>query len=274
LGYFPYAYGVFVAPYISPQAAKICSEEGVGYVDLAGNCRLAFGRVFIRQKGGPNPFTQRRDLRSLYSSKATRVLRVLFNNPGRRWKLQALADEAQVSLGHVANVKKLLADREWIRNEPEGFLLTEPQALLAEWTENYNYRRHRISDFYSLKTAPEIEAILAETSQQEGIKYALTGFSGAARVAPFVRYQRVTAYVQDSVERIAQLLGLRKVSSGANVSLWLPYDEGVFYAAQDYNGDKVVSPVQLYLDLQGFRGRGEEAANSLFEEVIKPQWQR
>src|SRR3972149_8046022 len=39
---YPSAYGVFIAPYISSQAADICSQEGIGYGDLAGNCRLVF----------------------------------------------------------------------------------------------------------------------------------------------------------------------------------------------------------------------------------------
>lgn len=34
----PDIYGVFAAPYISPQAAEICIKENVGYLDLAGNC--------------------------------------------------------------------------------------------------------------------------------------------------------------------------------------------------------------------------------------------
>jgi len=57
------------------------------------------------------------------------------------------------------------------------------------------------------------------------------------------------------------------------VSLLTPYDEGVFYATRDCEGIRVVSPIQLYLDLHGFRGRGEEAAKVLLEEVITPQWQ-
>jgi hypothetical protein len=34
------AYGVFIAPYISPDAAAVCKEAGIGYLDLAGNCLL------------------------------------------------------------------------------------------------------------------------------------------------------------------------------------------------------------------------------------------
>src|SRR5438876_582769 len=88
---FPGAYGVFVAPYIAPQAAEICEREGIGHLDLAGNCLLSFGQVYIRQEGKPNPFARKRDLRSLYSPKAERVLRLLLSHPGRRWRVEALA---------------------------------------------------------------------------------------------------------------------------------------------------------------------------------------
>ena len=47
---------------------------------------------------------------------------------------------------------------------------------------------------------------------------------------------------------------------------------GVYYGAKDIDGVRVVSPVQVYLDLRGFRGRGEEAAVKLLDEVIRPRW--
>ena len=110
----PDAYGVFAAPYISPKVAQVCMDEGIGYMDLAGNCHLSFGQVYIEKRGNPNPFTDKRDLRSLYSPKSTRILRVLLSNPKTAWRLQRLAAAAGVSLGLVAKVKSLLADREWI----------------------------------------------------------------------------------------------------------------------------------------------------------------
>ena len=114
---YPDYYGVFVAPYISPRSAEICSQEGIGYLDFAGNCRLSFGKIYIERKGTENPFAERRDLRSLYSPKASRILRVLLNDPKRVWKVEGLAEEADVSLGLVSKVKALLRDREWITAE-------------------------------------------------------------------------------------------------------------------------------------------------------------
>jgi len=268
----PGLYGVFAAPYISPRTAEICVQEKIGYLDLAGNCRLTFGQVYIEQQGSPNPFAQKRDLRSLYSPKAARVLRVLLTDPKKPWRVQALAEEAEVSLGQVSNVKRLLEDREWLGSSEAGLLLKDPRSLLVEWAENSNYRKNVSRNYYTLKSIAEIEADLANACEEESIQYALTGFSGAARYAPSVRYQRAMAYVSRDVESIAKILSLKEVTSGANVTLFIPYDEGVLYGARPIDRMCIASPVQVYLDLLGVKGRGEEAAKAILDEVIRRSW--
>jgi len=269
-------YPVFIAPYIAPTAAAICDQYQVGYLDLAGNCRLTFDQVFIRREGFPNPSVQKRDLRSLYSPKAERVLRVLLTAGKRSWRMQQLADEAAVSLGQVANVKKLLSDREWIDSEEAGFRLrsldTAVLPLITEWAKNYRIERSITRDYYSLQPIPVMEAEAAEASRRIGVRLAFSGFSGAVRFAPAVRYQRVTAYVLGEVLPLMDRLGLKPVSTGANVTLIEPYDEGVLYGTREVEGAPVVCPVQLYLDLSRTKGRGEEAASAILEEVIKPTW--
>jgi hypothetical protein len=270
---FPDSYSVFMAPYISPQAADICLKDGVGYIDFAGNSYLSFGQVYIEQTGRPNPFKTKRDLTSLYSPKASRVLRVLMNNPGRTWKIQDLANEAGVSFGQIANVKKLLLDREWVVRK-DGFSLIEPWKLLEEWSNAYTYRKNEVRSFYSLQSIPEIEAHLARVCGEKGMEYALTGFSGAARFTPAVRYNRAMAYVSTMPEMMAPLLDLKEVESGANLMLLGPYDEGVYSGTQVIDDIRIVSPVQIYLDLKSYKGRGEEAAEALLRDVIKPKWLR
>ena len=268
----PSAYAVFAAPYISPQAADFCRREGIGYVDLAGNCLLSFDGVYVQREGRPTPFAEKRDLRSLYSPKAERVLRVMLVNPRRRWKVQALAGEAGVSLGHAHNVKKFLTDREWLSITSDGFALSQPGQVLAEWAQNYQPSRNQKLTYYSMQPNNQIEAELAQVCHKREVPYALTGFSGAARLAPAVRYQRVMAYVATGVTETAADLALKEVTSGANVHLLAPYDEGVLYRARDMDGIQIATPVQVYLDLQGLRARGGEAAQFLLEQVIRPTW--
>ncbi len=269
---FPDAYGIVMAPYIATQAAEICLKDGFGYADLAGNCRISFDQVFISKEGKENRFSRKRDLRSLYSPKAERVLRQLFSAPIRSWKMQLLAKEADVSLGQVANVKRLLLEREWIEPGGDGFRLTVPDKLLAEWSENYDFDRNTVREYYSLLSAANLESKLADYCKQKNLRYALAGFSSAARFAPMVRYQRAMAYISGNNDEIASRLELKSVASGANVSLVEPYDDGVFNGAETRDTVKVTSPLQTYLDLCRIKGRGEEAAEFLKEKVMQPTW--
>jgi len=222
--------------------------------------------------GHPNIYARKRDLRSLYSPKASRLLRVLLNNPKRVWKIKDLAKEAEVSFGQVSNVKKLLADREWLVSDSDGIVLKQPQEVLIEWAENYDFRKSLVSDYYSLEDSVTIEEKLAIVCRQQDLAYALTGISGAARLAPAVRSPRIMAYVSTITKEIITGLGIKEVGSGANVTLLIPYDEGVYYGMKEIRGINIVSPVQLYLDLKSYKGRGEEAAQVLLERIIQPSW--
>jgi len=48
-----------------------------------------------------------------------------------------------------------------------------------------------------------------------------------------------------------------------------PYDEGVLYGIQTIEGLKVVSDIQLYIDLYKYPARGREQAEFLKKERIK-----
>ncbi len=265
--------GVVAAPYISPESARICSEAGVGYVDLSGNGRLTFDQVYIEKKGQPNRFAEKRDLRTLYSPRAERILRVLLQNPEERWKQQALESEADVSLGLVYNVKRMLLDREWIMVEKDGFHLNNPLALLLEWEKNYMFSRSTPTEYYSMDSVSENEQKIAEVCRREELVYAFTGFTAAAQRAPHVKYQRVYVYVGGDVQLIAKRLNLKEVSSGANVVFLNPYDNGLFYGREKLDVISVVSAIQNYLDLMKIPMRGEESAEFLLQTVLKARWQ-
>jgi len=268
----PDAYFVFIAPYISPRAAEICESEGIGYLDLSGNCLLSFDKVFIQKTGCPNQFKEKRDLKSLYAPKAERILRVLLCNPGKKWNIKELAAESGVSLGQASNVKRMLFDRELISGKRGGFSLKDPLALLREWAENYDYRKNVVQEFYSFKSVTDIENALAAHCNYRKTKYALTGFSGAARIEPAVRYKKAMVYAADLAKEDFSAISLKAVKSGGNLLLFTPYDDGVFYGSSTVNEIQVASEIQLYLDLQGFRGRGEEAAEVLFERIVEKAW--
>src|SRR5256886_8206431 len=106
----PEAYPVAAAVYIGPQSARILTNHNLGYVDLSGNCYLAFGNVLIEKEGKRNVRPSVRPLRSLFAPRATRVIRVLLVEPARAWRLEEPAHAAEGSLGHAHNVLKPLEE--------------------------------------------------------------------------------------------------------------------------------------------------------------------
>jgi hypothetical protein len=73
----PSAYPIVAAPYVSPQSAALVRRNNCGYVDLVGNCYLAFDNVLIQKEGRPNTGLIRRPLKTLFAPRATRVVRAL-----------------------------------------------------------------------------------------------------------------------------------------------------------------------------------------------------
>lgn len=269
---YPGAYGVVAAPFISSRSAQILASEGIGYMDLAGNCRMEFGNVYIRVEGNKNPDPERRRLKSLFAPKASRIDHALLLNPGKAWKIPEMALEVRVSIGEVHKVFRALLDQEWAERIPEGFRLTSPRQLLDDWSADYNYRKNGVQGFHSLEDTDVLASKLAVYCRHRKTRFALALFSGAERLAPYTRQNRLFAYVEEGMDELREALSLKTVASGPNVTLMIPYDEGVFYGSRTVDGLPVASPVQLYLDLMSYRGRGEEAASFLREKEIEPAW--
>ena len=269
-------HGVFAATFISKESQQICRENGIGFIDLAGNCLFAFDNVYLSIEGRPNPYPSTRPLKSVFSTKSTRALRILLCNPRKEWFVKDLANEANISLGQASNIKQRLLGFEFIEETGSGkdlkFKLKNPESLLRKWSDNYSYRKNKIRNFYSLDDVRALENKMIYYFKENGISYGFTLTSGASRVAPFLRYNTIFAYVKDDIDRLTKDLNLKEVTSGPNVSILEPYDEGVLYGLQEFDGTNVVSDIQLYLDLKSYKGRGEEAAEFLYEQRLRKLW--
>jgi hypothetical protein len=266
------AYGLVIAPSFTPQAIKICRQEGVGYLDYSGNCLINFDFVFINKTGRATAVARRKNFRSWYSPRVERILRTIFMHPRRVWKIRELALEAHVTAGQAFAIKRHLAERGWLEEFKHGFALARPDLLLDEWSENYLPGRNVEKTFTSSHTVVEIEAMLASVCQEQIIPYALNGFSAAMRFDPLFHYDRVSAYVLSDLSKVISALQLTETSGRGNVSLWIPYDEGVLRGAEQFDHAKITSPIQTYLDLIGQEGRGEKLAGYIWQHFMHAKW--
>ena len=267
---FPSAYPVAVAQYIGAQSGTLLKRNGIGYLDLSGNCHLSFENVLIEKTGKPNAQPSTRPLKSLFAPRATRVVRVLLVDPQHMWRLEELGKAADVSLGHAHNVVKRLEQLAWVsRDENQRIQLARPGDLLDAWVDSYTYRRNDTGAFFSAdRITRKVIGELARVAHTEGRRYAFTLHAGAALIAPNMRFPAIHCYVEGNPAPLVRALGLRSGEGEGNVYLMAPYDEGVFYAPLTKGGLPVVSLPQLYADLYHYERRGREQATHLRREAM------
>src|SRR5262249_32101472 len=146
----PDAYPMAVSQYISPQSAALLKRNGLGYLDLSGNCYLSFGNVLVEKEGKPNLRPSTRPLKSLFAPRATRVVGVLLAAPKHVGRPEERAKPAEVSLGHAHNVVKRLEELSWVeRGEHQRIQITRAGDLLDAWVDSYSYRLNPTEAYYS-----------------------------------------------------------------------------------------------------------------------------
>lgn len=261
---------VLIAPFLSATAQEMCREQGVGFLDLEGNVRLAFDAVFIERAVASKPAVERRELKSLFKPKSAQVLTTMLRDPPRTWRVTELAEVADVSLGHVSNVRSGLLDHEWGQTSPQGLSLADPDRLLDAWRDGYEPPAGQRLRFYTTLHGGAFEEAarrILHAGSDKG-RAIFASFSAADWLAPFARTGTQFFYADEhGLERLRTALGLLAPAKGENVVVTVPEDEGIFRDAVEPAPGAVCSGlVRTYLDLSAAGERGQEAAEHLRRE--------
>lgn len=267
----PTAQPVFIAPFLSKETRTICEEQGVNYLDLAGNVRIAFDGVYIEREAAGNPFKEKREFRTLFSPKSGQVLKTLLRDPERRWRMAELADAAQVSLGLVSNVKTALTDQDWVRTDENGFGLSKPGQLLDEWRDQYRGVGGSVLQFYTTLHGTRLNDTVRDLMKGFDKPHAaLASYTAAEWYTPYTRVGLDLFYAdQQGLDRLTEALKLSPAMKGGNVTVtYLHYDMPVVDAERRGPDLWCTSAVQTYLDLWISGERGREAADFLRKECL------
>ena len=276
---------VLAAPSISPRMAEICERHGWSWFDLAGNHRLDVPGLLRLQSVGAEPTHRRpRPTANLSTPEASRVIRALLapEHGEKRWTQRDMQKECEpkVSLGLVNKVVRYLHDEAFVeRVEAGGFRLVDPVKLLFAWREAYRFDRQERRGYFTLLQGTRLRDALARLGAQTGGYAAYAAFSAAEFQAPHVRQPKTWLYVREhEVSKFEELVEAKPVESGENLVFLIPNDDGVFFLSDGgILGDhrmRCTNPAQTYVDLYHCGGRGEEAADALLEQRLKPEWKR
>ena len=281
-----HAIPVLIAPYLTTEAQALCREYDVGFLDFEGNAHLVFEGIFVERQVASRPAAERRELRSLFKPKSAQVLRLMLREPKRAWRVTELGDAAEVSLGHISNVRSGLLNREWAQLSDGGMFLSNPDALLDAWRKAYEPPVGRRYAFYTTLHGASFEDVmrgLQPVAASRGLfdnvvhripsgLIALASFSAAQWLAPYGRTSTHYFYAdEEGFDRLHSALKLSAVSKGENVVVTVLDEPGVFHdSIEPAPGVICTGYVQTYLDLSNAGERGREAADHLRREKL--QW--
>jgi len=270
---------VLAARHVSPRLAEICAERGWSWFDLAGNCKINVpGHLYLERSGNKSVAPKKISGANLGSNSAASVLRALMiTSHDGFWSQRELqsACKPSVSLGLVNKVVRHLRNEGYLtEDEKGGYALRDAVQLLQAWLSAYRFDRVKQIRCFTLLRADEIENRLVSLNASGERCVAYAAFSAAEIQAPAVRQSKKWfAVLRDNVKDVMNALEAKIVDSGDNIVLLVPPDEGMLVEAEE-RGKKLACthPIQTYLDVSKQSGRGQEAAEAIVDQCLKPEW--
>lgn len=210
-----------IAPLLSPQAQAFCIQNGIDFLDLAGNVfinvpgKFTLQRNGMRARGQSSTASENARSVNVFSGRFSRVLRVLLENP-KSWTVTEIARELEaesnrfnerlpgahvdftISQGSISKAVAGLEEQLGVRRRGTAAIVAEPQRLLQEWAEKYKERyRWRLRS--SFQTGNPFGRDLAAIANGIGPMiqgaYAFSGAIATTSNAPFVDIDVVDVFV-------------------------------------------------------------------------------
>jgi len=206
--------------------------------------------------------------RSLFRDKSTLILREMLHTPDREWKVRELVKKCRISIGLISRTLSFLDKLGFVERVNRGRIgytrLIKKKELLELWVKNYDFSLNKVQSFYSPdeKILEKVRNFFREKGLDEF--YALTLHIGANFITCYMLAEDVYIYLNHRsfykiVSEMQDRILLKQLVRGGNVHFVYPYyTNSVFHNVRKITKYRVVSNLQLYLDLYNFAPRGRE----------------
>jgi hypothetical protein len=269
---------VIVGHHFSRQALEELDSADANYMDDRHlRVRLQSPAMLIRLHDAAVPRPERSKNALRLSGAAGGVALALLSDPGREWKVSALAVEGRVALGTAQNTVVSLESEGLLERQGKGPAtrrrVTDAGALLDHYARDAAADRKVLARGFVLNdgTLQTMRAASQRLSAAEqGAQAWFTGIAAAQLVAPHVTTVRTfEAWVITSArpDFILDSLGAMPVEEGANLVIMRGHPS-VCVGSEYRNGIPVVSVFRMYADALADPARGEEQADHLRETAI------
>ena len=255
---------LFITRYVNPQMAEQLHEDGIEFIDTAGNAFINQPPVYIFVKG--NRLTEAAGqvpVKRAFKAAGLRMIYYFLCNPGFENKTyREIAAATDVALGTVDWTMKELKELGFlIEMGKKGLKLAQKETLLQRWVTAYpeQLRPKQFLGRYRGQHDWWLQKRLDPQKAQWG------GEIAAARLTQYLKPELITIYA--TTQHLNQLLldnRLKKDNTGDVEIL-----ERFWKPAEDQQHDDLVHPVLVYADLLATGNqRNLETAKMVYEQHI------
>jgi hypothetical protein len=252
-----------------PRGFSDAAEEfGLSYLDLNGNGRVvAPGFVYSSNAAGGRPRGGRVPQTSPYAPKASRVVRTLLSDPERPWTLADLAERTGADPGNTHRALRTLVGDGYVERHEDRYTTSDPAGLLQAWAEASRTPQESLV----LPAGDHLESSIRGFTAGAADQYAVSGELAAELLAPYLRAETAILHCRSvsEWERLLDTDRTRFSFPGDRRLVVYMSDERIDDFGSDRDGLRIVSPVQVYVDLYRDPGRGREAAEHLRSELLR-----
>jgi hypothetical protein len=259
---------ILFAPHIGRPLAQYLEDQGVNFVDLAGNCRLQIGSQHLAKIEGRPPERRPRQGRGVGAPGhqvhfALLVRPALLNAPVR-----TLAEAAGVAASTAADRIAQLRQDGLVHETNQGRRLTEPRRLLDLWLKGYETLvrpKLLMGRYRAQETDPEALERLIEDLLDDEVAWAFGGGAAAYRLAGYYRGSETVVHVEQGGFDVAKRLRLLRADDGLVIVVGAP-GPLAFEGAEP----RTVAPLLVYSELLAAgEKRAREAAAEIHRKYLE-----
>lgn len=260
---------LLVTAKLTDNIARLCQERNINCLDLNGRVWIRRDGVLIDRTANTRSRLSFRPAQSppdVFSTKSSRLVRILLAEKNRAWAQGDLVAASQLSAGLVSRLLRHLRDEGYVERTESAVQVTRHGELLDAWAARDQWPRRVILRQYSVLTT-NLDQLAGDILRlAPDIQVAFTQWFAACERFPYAPPPVIFAYVsQFPDEAFLKSMQARPVSDGGRLWLAVPDDIGVFQQTRLIRGRPLVADPQIYLDLLQVGLRGPDQAKALRE---------
>jgi hypothetical protein len=275
---------ILVAPSMSPGARKAAHDAGVGWVDESGAAEIYYrdpksGTVIAIETAGTAPAPL--DTQLGWRPAALAACEALLAGMAAP-TVNSVVAATGISMGSAANALKFLEQNGHLasdaaRGPDAARRIVDRDALLDAYAAAAERLRPRNAIKVGVLWRDPITGVIeaGRTWEAAGISWAATGALSASVLAPFqTEIAPMEVYLParalGDLRRAAAVAGLKEIDGGRLVLRPYPTPAEATLTELRTNGFRTMLWPRVYADLRTTGVRGEDAAEHLREEMVKP----